>query len=110
MSQKIQPLVSIILDNYNYEHFVDKAIDSALNQTHQNIEIIVVDDGSTDGSWNVIQKYSDKIIAFRKENSGQSSAFNKGFDLSNGDIICFLDSDDIFLPEKASNIVKAIRE
>ncbi|HEY9596457.1 MAG TPA: glycosyltransferase family A protein, partial [Cyanophyceae cyanobacterium] len=101
------PLVSILINNYNYEPFLKKAIDSALNQTYSSIEVIVVDDGSTDNSREVISRYGDKIIPVFKENGGQASAFNAGFAASQGDIICFLDSDDLFLPEKVTDVVQA---
>lgn len=103
---KIHPLISIVINNYNYANFVDKAIKSGLNQTYKNIEVIVVDDGSTDNSWDIITSYADKVIAIRKANGGQSSALNAGFAASKGDIVCFLDADDIFLPEKVAEIVE----
>lgn len=98
-------LVSIIINNYNYGHFLREAIDSALNQTYPHIEVIVVDDGSTDNSREIINNYGNRIIPMLKENGGQASTFNAGFVASNGDIICILDSDDIFLPEKVAEIV-----
>lgn len=101
------PLVSVIINNYNYGHFLAEAIDSALHQTYQNVEVIVVDDGSTDHSGAVIASYGDRILAVIKENGGQASAFNAGFTVSRGDIICFLDADDIFLSHKVEEIVKA---
>ncbi len=100
------PLVSIIINNYNYGSFVGEAIDSALNQTYSAIEIIVVDDGSTDNSREVIASYKDQIIPVLKENGGQASAYNAGFAATSGEIICFLDSDDVFLPEKVALVVK----
>lgn len=100
------PLVSVIINNYNYGCFLSEAIDSVLKQTYPNIEIIVVDDGSTDNSHEVIASYQDKIISVLKENGGQASAFNAGFKASSGDIICMLDSDDVFIPEKVVEIVK----
>ncbi|MBE9109961.1 glycosyltransferase family 2 protein [Nodosilinea sp. LEGE 07298] len=99
------PLVSILINNYNYENFLSNAIDSALNQTYQNIEVVVVDDGSTDKSCQVINQYGDQIVSVFKKNGGQASALNAGFDASKGEIICLLDADDIFLPEKVSQIV-----
>jgi|SRR5687768_8088197 len=89
-----QPLVSIIINNYNYGSFVGQAIDSALNQTYKKFEIIVVDDGSTDHSREVISAYGEKIICVLKENGGQASAINAGFKQSKGSIILFLDADD----------------
>ncbi len=99
------PLVSIIIGNYNYDRFIKKAIDSAINQTYKNIEIIVVDDGSTDSSREIIAGYEKRIIPVLKENAGQPSNYNAGFAASQGDIICFLDSDDIFLSNKIATIV-----
>lgn len=88
--------VTILINNYNYGRFLGHAIDSALNQTYQNVEVIVVDDGSTDESHDVIRSYGKKIIPILKENGGQASAFNAGFAASHGEIICMLDSDDLF--------------
>lgn len=99
------PLVSIIINNYNYGRFLCSAIDSALNQTYSNTEVIVVDDGSTDNSREFITSYGKQIIPVLKENGGQASAFNAGFAASSGEIICLLDSDDIFLPEKVAKVV-----
>ncbi|MGL4500791.1 MAG: glycosyltransferase family 2 protein [Planktothrix sp.] len=104
------PLVSILINNYNYGRFLPEAIDSALNQTYSNIEVIVVDDGSTDNSRSIIERYQQKIIPILKENGGQATAFNLGFAASRGEIICFLDSDDLFEPEKIAEIVQIFQE
>jgi glycosyltransferase involved in cell wall biosynthesis len=104
---KAQPLVSILINNYNYGRFVKEAIDSALNQSYAYIEVVVVDDGSTDNSREVISSYGNRIIPVLQENGGQASAFNAGFIASRGDIICFLDADDIFQPEKVATVVTA---
>ncbi len=103
-----QPLVSILINNYNYGHFLSEAIDSALNQTYPHLEIIVVDDGSVDNSREIITSYKDQIIPVFKENGGQASAFNAGFVASSGEIICLLDSDDLFLPHKVTKIVNIL--
>ena len=103
-------LVSILINNYNYGHFLSEAIDSALNQTYSNIEVIVVDDGSSDNSHEIIKSYGDKIIPILKENGGQASAFNTGFAASKGEIIYFLDADDISKPEKTAEVVKVFAE
>jgi glycosyltransferase involved in cell wall biosynthesis len=92
------PLVSIVIDNYNYGRFLGEAIDSALAQRYPNVEVIVVDDGSTDNSREVIATYADVIVSILKENGGQASAFNAGFAASRGDIVILLDSDDTLLP------------
>ncbi|MDJ0746962.1 MAG: glycosyltransferase [Xenococcaceae cyanobacterium MO_167.B27] len=101
-----QPLVSIIINNYNYGHFLPIAIDSALNQTYSSIEIIVVDDGSRDNSQEIISNYGDKIIPVFKENGDHASTFNAGFAASQGEIICCLDADDRFLLEKVAQVVE----
>ena len=88
------PKTSIIINNYNYGRFLADAIESALAQTYQNTEIIVVDDGSTDESRDLIGRYGNRIIAVLKGNGGQASAYNAGFAVATGDIVCFLDSDD----------------
>ncbi|MGD1875415.1 MAG: glycosyltransferase family 2 protein [Mastigocoleus sp.] len=98
-------LVSIIINNYNYDRFLAEAIDSALNQTYPHIEVIVVDDGSTDNSRQIIAKYSDRIMPILQSNGKQAAAFNSGFARSQGDIIIFLDSDDYLLPEAVEEIV-----
>lgn len=104
------PTVSILLNNYNYAQFLEESILSALNQTYENCEVIVIDDGSKDDSPSIIQKYSSHIQFSLKDNAGQASAFNAGFSLSTGDIICFLDSDDYFYPDKIDRIVSLFSE
>jgi hypothetical protein len=105
---KPEPLVSIIINNYNYRRFLREAIDSALQQNYQRIEVVVVDDGSTDGSREVIRGYGDRIIAVLKPNGGQGSAINAGFAAAHGDIICLEDSDDFFLPDKVRTVVETL--
>ena len=109
MKSKIaQPKVSIIINNYNYGRFLSQAIDSAISQTYPNTEIIVVDDGSTDDSRRIITSYKNKIIPILKQNGGQGSAFNSGFQSCTGECICFLDSDDVFYPNKVEECLKFI--
>ncbi|XCN75090.1 MAG: glycosyltransferase [Candidatus Electrothrix aestuarii] len=103
---KKTPLVTILINNYNYADFLDDAIESALNQDYTNTEVIVVDDGSQDDSHNIIDKYGDSIRSVIKENGGQASAFNAGVEVSHGEIICFLDADDTFKPNKVSGIAE----
>ncbi|UIE37507.1 glycosyltransferase family 2 protein [Leptodesmis sichuanensis] len=102
-----EPLVSIIINNYNYDRFLAQAIDSGLNQTYPHIEVIVVDDGSTDNSRGVIAGYGDRITPIFQENGKQGAALNNGFAASHGDIILFLDSDDYLLPMTAERVVEA---
>lgn len=101
----VNPFVSVIISNYNYGRFITQSIDSVLNQTYQNFELIVVDDGSTDNSREIIESYQDKITTIFQENGGQGAAFNAGFAVSKGDIICFLDSDDYYYEEKLAKVV-----
>jgi glycosyltransferase involved in cell wall biosynthesis len=104
------PLVSILINNYNYGHFLAKAIDSALAQTYDHVEVIVVDDGSTDHSHAILASYGDRIQTILKPNGGQASSFNAGFAASRGEIICLLDADDWFLPHKAARVAAAFTQ
>jgi glycosyltransferase involved in cell wall biosynthesis len=104
------PLVSIFINNYNYAAFLRDAIDSALRQTYAPIEIVVVDDGSTDASREIIARYGDKIVPVLKRNGGQGSAYNAGVARSRGEVICFLDSDDCFTPDKVAQTVAAFQK
>ena len=95
------PLITIIVPVYNVEDFLAECIDSLLAQTYSNIEIIIVDDGSTDNSPVICELYAEKdqrIKVFHKNNSGQSCARNLGLDHANGDYIAFVDSDDFVSP------------
>lgn len=95
-----EPLISAIIPNYNYELYVGFAIDSVLSQTYSNIEIIVVDDGSSDGSRDVLAAYGDRIKVVFQQNQGVSAARNAGVEVSRGELIAFLDADDVWLPTK----------
>ncbi len=108
MSQ--MPLVSIIITNYNYGQFLSYAVESALNQRYARIEVVVVDDGSTDESRNVIDGFGERITSVYKQNGGQGSAFNAGFGASRGDIVLFLDADDLLLPTAAERVVDRFKE
>ncbi len=102
-----KPLVSVIISNYNYGCFISQAIESVLAQTYQQFELIVVDDGSTDNSREVIESYKDCLTAIFQKNAGQGAAFNAGIAQSKGEIICFLDADDYFHKEKIAKVVTA---
>ena len=96
------PAVSIIISVYNDEEYVGSAIESALGQTLDDIEVVVVDDGSTDGTPDVLKRYQGRIVSLRQENCGAVAAVrNAGAATSRGRYLCFLDSDDTFLPERA---------
>jgi len=107
---QLSKLVSIIIGNYNYQDYVSAAIESALSQTYTSCEIIVVDDGSTDSSRDAIRSFGDKVKTIFKQNGGQASAFNAGYAASTGDIVCFLDSDDLFLPTKVTRVVEVLEK
>jgi glycosyltransferase involved in cell wall biosynthesis len=89
---------SVIINNYNYGRFLGEAIESALGQTYPRTEVVVVDDGSTDRSREVIVGYAGRVTAVLKDNGGQASACNAGFAVSRGDVVIFLDADDLLLP------------
>ena len=103
------PRVTIAVLNYNYARFLPVAIDSALAQTHPDVEVVVVDDGSTDDSADVIRGYGDRVVGVLKSNAGQGSAMNAAFAASTGDIVCFLDADDVVDPGMAATVVEQFR-
>src|SRR6202167_4054060 len=98
LAGNLDPLVSIIIDNFNYARFIRAAIDSALAQSYAQVEVIVVDDGSTDNSRDVISSYGNRVSAVFKPNGGHASAFNAGFRASRGSIVMFLDAYQALLP------------
>ena len=102
-------LVSVLIPNYNYARSLPEAIESVLSQTYPRVEPIVVDDGSTDNSRDVIASYEDRVISVYKENGGLTSALNAAFERSSGDLIAFLDADDAYEPEKVERVVAAAR-
>jgi glycosyltransferase involved in cell wall biosynthesis len=91
-------LASVVISNYNYGRFLREAIDSALNQTYAPTEVIVVDDGSTDGSRDIIAAYGDRVASVLKATGGMASAQNAGFAACRGDVVVFLDADDTLVP------------
>lgn len=108
-----RPLVSILVTNHNYAKYLSDAFESAIHQTYRNLEIIVCDDGSTDASLEILAIYEgrdSRIKVARQSNGGQSLALNTAFGKSSGEIICLLDADDVFLPEKVRLVVDAFAE
>ena len=103
----LEPLVSVIIPVYNSEKYLKRAIESALNQTYKHFEIIVVDDGSVDTSRTILESYDDLITYIYQDNAGASSARNTGIKHSKGELIAFLDSDDLWYPEKLRAQVNA---
>ncbi|MEW5766865.1 MAG: glycosyltransferase [bacterium] len=94
------PKVSVIIPTYNYASFISQAVESVLAQTFQDLEIIVVDDGSTDNTRDVLKRFEGKIIYLYQENQGAPAARNKGIKVAQGEYIGLLDADDLWMPEK----------
>lgn len=103
-------LISVVIPTYNRAYIIDKAIKSVINQSAQNFEIIVVDDGSTDNTEKVITNFHNEGIRYIKhsENRGEAKASNTGIINSKGELIAFLDSDDEFFPEKLEKQIKLL--
>jgi len=91
-------LLSVVIPCYNYEAYVGEAIEGVLRQATPDMEVIVVDDGSTDGSWEVIRRYGERATCIRTENQGQLQAYLTGFARARGRFIYFLDADDVLRP------------
>jgi len=96
-------VVSIVIPCYNSARFLRAAIDSALAQDYKPIEIIAVDDGSTDETHEILESYGSAIEVVTQANAGVSAARNKGFSVAKGDVIVLLDSDDVLLPSCVSS-------
>ena len=101
------PAASVIITNYNTAGYVGAAIDSALAQTGVAVEVVVVDDGSTDASRAVLDTYGDRVRLVYQPNRGQAAALNAGVEASRGAVLCFLDSDDWWEPGKVAAVVAA---
>lgn len=102
--------VSVVIPTYNYARFISQAIDSVLEQTFKNVEIVIVDDGSTDDTREVLAGYGVQVKAVFQQNKGVSAARNTGVKNSTGDLIAFLDADDIWLPTKLEKQVGCFLE
>lgn len=106
------PLVTVLITTYNYGQFICEAIDSVLSQDFppEKIQILVVDDGSSDHTSERVKKYGSRIEYFYKPNGGQASALNFGIAKARGEIVALLDADDLFLPGKLARIVDAFQK
>jgi len=106
-------MISVIMDNYNYEKYISEAIESVLMQDFEDFELIIVDDGSKDNSREIIEKYAKKdkrIKPIFKKNGGQASAFNVGVENAKGELIIFIDSDDKFKQGKLKKVYEAYKK
>jgi glycosyltransferase involved in cell wall biosynthesis len=103
-----EPLASIVINNHNYDRFLGEAIDSALVQSYANLEVIVVDDGSTDASREILEAYDERARMVLKANGGQASALNAGFAAAEGAVVCFLDADDVLRPSAIERAVAGL--
>lgn len=104
-----QPLVTIVTPSYNHDRFIAATIESVLNQDYPNIEYIIMDGGSTDKTAEVVGPYSDQLTFISEPDRGQSHAINKGFAMARGEIVAWLNSDDLFLPGAVSKAVAAFQ-
>ena len=104
------PLVSVVIPTYNRAHYLGEAIDSVLQQTYPHYEIIVIDDGSKDNTPEVVAKYGSRVISVRKENGGLARARNAALSHVKGELVCFLDDDDRWVPEKLEKQVACFQE
>lgn len=104
------PLLSIVIANYNYGRFLEEAIQSVLSQSCDDYELIIVDGGSTDNSVEIIKKYEDKIAWWVSEkDKGQSDAFNKGFTHANGKYLTWLNADDLLIPNRLGKLIAYLK-
>jgi glycosyltransferase involved in cell wall biosynthesis len=105
MVSALKPLVSVIIPVYNGDRYISQAIESVLEQTYTNYEVIIIDDGSTDNTRNCLELHWHKIRYFYQDNQGVAAARNRGISESKGKLIAFLDQDDFFLPDKLESQV-----
>jgi len=108
----MKPLITALVDTYNHERYIEQALVSVLEQgfSAAELEVVVVDDGSTDKTPSIIQKFAPRVKHVRKQNGGQASAFNAGFAESRGEIIAILDGDDWWATKKLSTVVEALEQ
>lgn len=102
-------MVSVIIVVYNGEKYIEEAIQSVLNQTYKDIELVIADDGSTDNTYKIIEKYNDIVYVYQK-NKGEGSARNLGIEASKGEYLAFLDADDLYAPDKIEKQLNILLE
>ncbi|WP_042296890.1 glycosyltransferase family 2 protein [Paraburkholderia bannensis] len=99
--------ITVVIGNYNYARFLREAIESALANASERVRVLVIDDGSTDGSRAIIESYGDRLMPVFKENQGQSSVYNLGLELVQTEYVLFLDSDDVLYPGALDAVLRA---
>ena len=109
MKPLLPPLVSIVIPAYNHATYLDEAIQSILKQDYPNIELIVLDDGSTDNTRAVLAKYAGMFHWETHKNMGQANTLNKGWQMSKGEVLSYLSADDVLLPHAVSTSMKYLR-
>ena len=105
-TNKPSPKVSIITPSYNQGRYIKRTIESVLSQSYENIEYIIMDGGSSDNTVDILEQYNDKLIWISEKDNGQTHAINKGINASSGEIIAYLNSDDVYLPGTIEKIVQ----
>ncbi len=107
-SVRQMPEISVVIPSYNHSSYIDKAVASVLNQTFDDLELIIVDDGSTDNTLEVLEAYSDpRLKIFSQENQGAHAAINRALELAEGKLLAVLNSDDFYHPERLEKAVAA---
>ncbi len=106
----MEPLVSVVIPSYNSALVIGQTVESALAQTHRSLEVIVVDDGSTDDTERAVRPYRDRIVYLRQENQGLAGARNAGMARATGDLVAWLDADDLWNPEKVALQVAVLQQ
>ena len=109
----MEELISVIVPIYKVEHYLPKCIDSIIHQTYQNLEIILVDDGSPDNCPEICDEYAKRdkrIKVVHQENGGLSAARNSGVEMANGEFLCFVDSDDYIHPKMYEILYKNLKK
>lgn len=105
-NQRLYPKISIVTPSFNQGHFIKETIDSVLNQNYPNLEYIVMDGGSTDDTVKILKSYGNKIQWISKKDKGQTDAINKGIKKTNGEIVAYINSDDVMLPNTLHTVAE----
>ncbi|MGE5423480.1 MAG: glycosyltransferase family 2 protein, partial [Ignavibacteriales bacterium] len=110
LSAKEYPMVSVVIATYNCSSYITRAVQSALDQTYPNVEVIVIDDGSTDNTPEILQSFRDRIRVVFQENRGPAAARNAGLAMAGGKYVAILDADDYWLPERLEKMISVLED